>query len=74
LWAAVGVVIRIQVLVLAVLKGQCELSHLYCDEVELEACILLLQLLLHSLHDAVAASLVECHEVEVEEEVVFWKN
>lgn len=65
--------VRILVLDLAVLKDQCELSLLYCDEVELEACSLLPQFLQHSPHDA-AASLVECHVVEVEEEEVCWKN
>jgi hypothetical protein len=70
---AVGVVVRIQVLDLAVWKDQCELSHLYYDVVELEACILPPQFLLHSLHDSAVASQVECHVVEVEEEEVCWK-
>jgi hypothetical protein len=71
---AVGAVVRIQALILAALKDQCELSHLYCDEVELEACILLPQFLLHFQHDVAAVSLVECHVVEVEEGEVCWKN
>jgi hypothetical protein len=71
---AVGAVARIQALIPVALKGQCELSHLYCDEVELEACILLAQFLLHFLHDAAAVSPVGCHVVEVEEGEVCWKN